>query len=116
MTISTNVIYVEGVGFKNDDGVVVYEEAYVSPFDQFHCDHVYVVYGKTGDHKLYLEDEYKTQVKQADVEFAFRRNALIIFDGTNYFVPVSMAANKVSTVGGSTTAATLVEWTAEATA
>ena len=43
----------------------------------------YVVYGKTGDKKLYYEPEYKTQVSKADMEDAFLKGLLLIDDGTN---------------------------------
>lgn len=85
-------------------------------FEKANDQHVrnFVVFGKTADHKLYYESTYKTQVTQADLEEIFKKGALLIYDGTSYIIPVELAANKVKTVGGSSTAATLVEWTAAA--
>ena len=71
----------------------------------------YVAYGKVADHKLYLESDYKTQISKADAEYAFSRGMLMIIDGSNTLMPVSMTGAKVVTVGGTASAATLVEWT-----
>lgn len=72
----------------------------------------YVVYGKTGDKKLYYDAAYKTQVTQADLEDAFTKGALLVVDGANKLVPVALAANTVKTVGDT---GTLTSWTAIAT-
>lgn len=76
----------------------------------------YVVYGKAADKKLYYEPDYKTQVTQADLEDAFGKCALVVVDGSTKHRPVSITANKVSTVGIVSSALALVEWTALATA
>ena len=109
-------------GLSNKPINSVMEHVYVNSMDtvrerseDIHV-RTYVAYGKASDHNLYVDAAYKTQVDQADVEHAFKRGALLIFDGTNYLVPVAMASNKVSTVGGNSSAATLVEWTAKTTA
>lgn len=77
------------------------------------------VYGKTADKKLYwnLSDStYSEEVKQAELEDLFGKGLLIIDDGTNKLVPVSITANKVVTLsvttasGGSDTVSP-VTWT-----
>lgn len=74
----------------------------------------YVVYGKTADYKLYYEAAYTNQVEQAVIADAFRKNMLVIFDGTTYWHPVKLSANKVSTIDTVSTALAFVEWTAKA--
>lgn len=78
----------------------------------------FVVYGKTADHKLYLESDYKTQAAQADVERAFAMGLLLVKVSTTAYKPVCMAANKVSIaeLSGSPAAATITEFAAKATA
>lgn len=59
------------------------------------------VYGKTADKKLYwnLSDTtYSEQVKQAELEELFGKGLLIIDDGTNKLIPVSITANKAVTL------------------
>lgn len=73
----------------------------------------YVVHGKTSDHKLYYEAAYTTQVTQEDLEDAFAKGLLLIKESTSYLVPISIAANKVKTVGTVSDAVALVEWTAK---
>lgn len=77
-----------------------------------------VVYGKTADHKLYLESDYKTQAAQADVERAFAMGLLLVKVSTTSYKPVCMAANKVTIaeLAGSPAAATLTEFAAKAIA
>lgn len=74
----------------------------------------YVVYGKAADKKLYYESTYTTQVSANDAKDAFDKGLLMIVDGTTTLVPVAMSTTKVSTVGGTTTAATITEWTVKA--
>lgn len=105
---------------------MVYKNPMTSEREKFNDLHVrtYIAYGNTTDHKLYLEPEHKTQVEQADLKHAFELGALLIFNGTDYLVPLSMAANKVNTIGtkqitlteGSTAVAVTVEWAAKASA
>lgn len=71
---------------------------------------VYTVYGKAADHKLYYEADFKTQVTKADAENAFKKGALQIVDVTTTLVPVAMTGTTVKTVGGTSSAATLVDW------
>ena len=73
-----------------------------------------IVYGKTADHKLYYEAGYKTQVSKTDAENAFAKGMLQIVDSTTTLIPIAMTGTTVKTVGGTTTAATLVEWTVAA--
>lgn len=80
--------------------------------DQHVCS--YVVYGKAADHKLYYEEDFKTQVTKADAENAFRKNRLQIIDTATVLVPIAMTGTTVKTVGGSSTAATLVDWAVKA--
>lgn len=70
----------------------------------------FIAYGKTGDKKLYYEAEYKNQVTSVDVIDAFKKGRLVIFDGTNYLVPISLAAGKCKTVGMGSSAVELTEW------
>lgn len=74
----------------------------------------YVVYGKVADHKLYYEKEYKTQVTKTDAENAFAKGMLQIVDTTTTLIPVAMTGTTVKTVGGNSSAATLVDWTVKA--
>lgn len=78
----------------------------------------FVVYGKTADHKLYLESSYTTQAPQADVERAFAMGLLLVKVSTTAYKPVCMAANKVSIaeLSGSPAAATITEFAAKALA
>ena len=83
-------------------------------YDQAKDIHVatYVLYAKTADKKLYLESSYTTQVTKAELEDAFKKGRLLIFDGTNYLVAISMAGGKVKTVGMGASAVELTEWSA----
>lgn len=72
-----------------------------------------IFYGKTADHKLYREGDYTTQVAVAELDDAFKKGACLVFDGTNYLVPVAFAAGKVITMSG-TTSVTGTEWAAKA--
>lgn len=81
------------------------------------------VYGKTEDNKLYWnlsDDTYSEEVKQAELEDLFGKGLLMIDDGTNKLVPVSIADNKAVTLSvttGSDSADTVspVTWTTVAT-
>lgn len=70
----------------------------------------YVVYGKTADHKLYVNSEYKTEAAKAEVIDAFEKGMLIIVDGSNKLVPVAMTASKLVTVSISTSTVSGTEW------
>lgn len=70
----------------------------------------FIAYGKTTDKKLYYEASYKNQVESEDVIDAFKKGRLIIFDGTNYLLPISLAAGKCKTVGMGASAIELTEW------
>lgn len=85
-------------------------------YDQAKDVHVatYVLYAKTADKKLYLESSYITQVTKAELEDAFKKGRLLVFDGTNYLVAISMAGGKVKTVGMGSSAVELTEWAAKA--
>lgn len=74
----------------------------------------YLVYGKAADHKLYYEEDFKNQVTATDAENAFKKGRLQIVDTTTVLVPVAMTGTTVKTVGGSSTAATLVDWAVKA--
>ena len=85
-------------------------------YDQAKDVHVatYVLYAKTADKKLYRESSYTTQVTKAELEDAFKKGRLLVFDGTNYLVAISMANGKVKTVGMGASAVELTEWAAKA--
>lgn len=70
-----------------------------------------VLYGKAADHKLYADAKYTMKVAAADIEDAFKKGMLLINDGTNLLRPIKFAANKVTTVDG-TTSVTGTEWSA----
>lgn len=70
-----------------------------------------VLYGKAADHKLYADAKYTMKVAAADIEDAFKKGMLLINDSTNLLRPVKFAANKVTTVDG-TTSVTGTEWSA----
>lgn len=72
----------------------------------------YVLYAKTADKKLYLEPSYTTKVSKAELEDAFKKGRLLIFDGTNYLVAISMHGGKVKTIGMGASAVELTEWAA----
>lgn len=74
----------------------------------------FVVYGKTSDHKLYLESSYTTQAPQADVERAFAMGLLLVKVSTTAYKPVAMSGNKVHTAELASSTATVTEWTAKA--
>lgn len=84
-------------------------------YDQAKDVHVatYVLYAKTADKKLYLEPSYTTKVSKAELEDAFKKGRLLIFDGTNYLVAISMHGGKVKTVGMGASAVELTEWSAD---
>lgn len=90
------------------------ERAYLDAFEKNVG--TFVVYGKTSDHKLYLESSYTTQAPQADVERAFAMGLLLVKVSTTAYKPVCMAANKVTIaeLAGSPAAATLTEFAAKA--
>lgn len=71
----------------------------------------YVVYGKTG--KIYYDSANTEQVTKADMEDAFRKGRLMVNDGTNLLVVVSMANGKCKTVGMGASAVELTEWAAK---
>ena len=73
----------------------------------------YVLYAKTADKKLYLEPSYTTKVSKDELADAFKKGRLLIFDGTNYLVAISMAGGKVKTVGMGSSAVELTEWSAD---
>ena len=83
-------------------------------YDQAKDVHVasYVLYAKTADKKLYLEPSYTTKVSKAELEDAFKKGRLLIFDGTNYLVAISMHGGKVKTIGMGASAVELTEWAA----
>lgn len=72
-----------------------------------------IFYGKTADHKLYRESTYKTQITSDELADAFKKGMVLVFDGTNYLVPVAFTAAKVITMSG-TTSVTGTEWAAKA--
>lgn len=84
-------------------------------YDQAKDVHVatYVLYAKTADKKLYLEPSYTTRVSKAELEDAFKKGRLLVFDGTNYLVAISMHGGKVKTVGMGASAVELTEWAAD---
>lgn len=96
-------------------------------FDQAKDLHVrsITVYGKAADKKLYWDlsgSTYSNQLTQAELEELFNKGLLIIDDGTNKLIPVSITANKAVTLsvtagasGGSDTVGP-VTWTAIASA
>ena len=51
---------------------------------------------------------------KAALEDAFKKGRLLVFDGTNYLVAISMAGGKVKTVGMGASAVELTEWAAKA--
>lgn len=72
-----------------------------------------IFYGKAADHKLYREAGYITQITSAELADAFKKGMVLVFDGTNYLVPVAFTAAKVITMSG-TTSVTGTEWAAKA--
>lgn len=70
----------------------------------------YIVYGKTSDHKLYIDSACKTEAVKDEVIDAFEKGMLIIVEGNNKFVPVAMTATKLVTVTVSTSAVAGTEW------
>lgn len=85
-------------------------------YDQAKDVHVatYVLHAKRADKKLYLESSYTTQVTKAELEDAFKKGRLLILDGPNYLVAISMVGGKVKTVGMGASAVELTEWEAKA--
>lgn len=57
-----------------------------------------IVYGKRADLKLYLEEAFATQINQVEAEDAFEKGVLFIQEDAVLRRPVSMSANKISTV------------------
>ena len=70
----------------------------------------YVVYGKTADHKLYIDNACKTEAVKAEVIDAFEKGMLIIVEGSNKLVPVAMTATKFVTVSVSASTVSGTEW------
>lgn len=80
----------------------------------------FIVDGKAADGKLYYDLTATTpvQVKQADVEDAFKKGRLIISTSAGLFQALAVVGNKVLTAsmaGSPTPAITGTEWAAEAT-
>lgn len=111
--MADNMIY---TGVSNSPINPVMDKVYKSPMDniRFGAEDAnvakYVAYGNREDNKLYLESSYETAISKADAEYAFQRGMLIIYDGLSYLVPVSMFGTSISTVGGNSSTATLIEW------
>lgn len=82
-------------------------------YNQAKDEHVaaYVVYGKTG--KIYYDSANTVQVTKADMEDAFRKGRLMVNDGTNLLIAISMASGKCKTVGMGASAVELTEWAAK---
>lgn len=72
-----------------------------------------IFYGKAADHKLYHEAGYTNQITATELADAFKKGMVLVFDGTNYLVPVAFASGKVTTMSGTTTVAG-TEWSAKA--
>lgn len=70
----------------------------------------HVVYGKSGDKKLYYDEKYTKQVSKADAEDAFKKGMLLIMDTTTMLVPVAMTGTAVKTVSGTDSAVTTTSW------
>ena len=70
----------------------------------------YVVYGKTSDHKLYVDEACKTEAVKSEVIDAFEKGMLIIVEGSNKLVPVAMTATKFVTVSVSASTVSGTEW------
>ena len=73
-----------------------------------------VVYGKSADKKLYLEEGYKNQAAQSDVEDAFTKNLLLVKVGDDFFKPIKISGNKVTIADLVSTTVTLTEYQAKA--
>lgn len=76
----------------------------------------YVVFGKTSDSKLYVDDEYTEQVSQDDLAEAFKKGLLLIQVGNDIFEPVKVSANKALVVDFSSGSVTGKEFAAKANA
>lgn len=74
----------------------------------------YVVYGRTGDKKLYIESDFKTQATKAEVEDAFKKGMLLVMDGSTILKPVVMTGTTVKTVTEAASTVSLVSWTVAA--
>lgn len=73
-----------------------------------------VFYGKTADHKVYVDAAYTTQAAEAVVLDAFLKGVLVLKVGDAYYKPVKVAANKITTAELVSSTATITEWTAAA--
>lgn len=72
----------------------------------------YMAYGKTADHKLYADAEYKEGVRASEMEDAFKKGRLVIIEGENCLVPVAYTADGAVTIDPATVKA--VAWGASA--
>lgn len=57
----------------------------------------YVVYGDE-DGDLYIDSDLKTRAKKVDVVDAFNKGLLMIIQGENSYVPVTMSGDKLYNV------------------
>lgn len=73
----------------------------------------FVVYGKTADHKLYLDAAYTKQATKTEVTEAFKKGMLIVMDGDDVLAPVAVSGAKVVTAAISSSAIAGTEWTAK---
>ena len=73
-----------------------------------------VFFGKTADHKIYVDAEFSAQAEEAVVLDAFLKGVLVLKVDTAYFKPVKVAANKVLVADLVSAAATITEFTAKA--
>ena len=75
----------------------------------------FVVYAKAADSKIYVDDEFEEQAKQADIEDAFNHGRLIVMNEDVALIPVALDANKVATIDVAGTTVSGAEWEALAT-
>lgn len=78
-----------------------------------------VVFAKAEDSKLYVDNEFTTQLKEADLNELFIKGLLLICtdeENSVYEKAVKVSANKAYTMGTVSSAVAFVEWAAEAAA
>lgn len=85
-------------------------------FENFDDQHVrgVVFYGKTSDHKLYVDAAMTEQATEEALNVAFKKNQAFIVEGADLLAIVKVSAEKAYTISQGESALALVEWAAKA--
>lgn len=75
----------------------------------------YFVFAKAADSKVYLEAAFTTQVKESELQDAFKKGRLVVVGaGGKMYNPIYVADEKVAVVDTVSSAVAIVEYSAKA--